>query len=73
MWLMVICPEQSADLHIVQLMPLNHETPSPFALFKPRLVSSFWYWHTQVVLEKRPLNECSSSSSSYHLNTQTLC
>jgi len=24
---------------------------------------TFWYWLTQVVLEKRPLNRCSSSSS----------
>jgi len=27
------------------------------------LVLPFWYWLTQVVLEKRPLNRCSSSSS----------
>ena len=29
------------------------------ALFKCRLVLLFWYWLTQVVLEKRPLNGCS--------------
>ena len=29
-----------------------------------RLVLTFWYCLTQVVLEKRPLNRCSSSSSS---------
>ena len=28
---------------------------------KSRLVLPFWYWLTQVVLEKRPLNGCSSS------------
>jgi len=27
------------------------------------LVLPFWYWLTQVVLEKRPLNGCSSSTS----------
>jgi len=31
---------------------------------KSRLVLPFWYRLTQVVLEKRPLNDCSSSSSS---------
>ena len=30
---------------------------------KSRLVLPFWYWLTQVVLEKRPLNGSSSSSS----------
>jgi len=34
------------------------------ALFKSRLVLPFWYWLTQVVLEKRPLNGCSSSFGS---------
>ena len=34
------------------------------ASFKSILVLPFWYWLTQVVLEKRPLNGCSSSSSS---------
>jgi len=28
------------------------------------MVLPFWYWLTQVVLEKRPLNGCSSRSSS---------
>ena len=27
------------------------------------VVLAFWYWLTQVVLEKRPLNGCGSSSS----------
>jgi len=34
---------------------------------KSRLVLPFWYWHTQVVLEKRPLNGCSSSTFLYFL------
>ena len=32
---------------------------------KSRLIFPFWYRLTQVVLEKRPLNGCSNSSSSY--------
>ena len=32
---------------------------SSLASFKSRLVLPFWYWLTQVVLEKRPLNGCS--------------
>jgi len=48
----VICLEQGADcLHMVQLMLL--------ASFKSRLVFPFWYWLSQVVLEKRLLNGCS--------------
>ena len=41
----VICHERRADcLHIVQLMPLHSKTPlSLLALFKSRLVVSFWY------------------------------
>jgi len=37
------------------------KTPSSLATFKSRLVLPFWYRLTQVVLEKRPLNGCSSS------------
>ena len=33
-------------------------TPSSFASLKSRMVLRFWYRLTQVVLEKRPLNEC---------------
>ena len=40
------------------------KTPSSLALFKSRLVLPFWYWLTQDALERRPLNGCSSSSSS---------
>jgi len=46
---------------MVQLMPLHPKTPSSFASFKSRLVLPFWYRLTQVALEKRPLNGCSSS------------
>jgi len=62
---MVICLERGADwfLHMVQLMPQHPETPSSLASFKSRLVLPFWYWLTQVVLEKRPFNGCSISSS----------
>jgi len=53
MWL-----ERGADcLHMVQLMPLLPITLSSLASFKSRLVLSFWYRLTQVVLERRPLNE----------------
>ena len=38
--------------------------PPPLVTFKYRLVLLFWYRLTQVVLEKRPLNWCSSSNSS---------
>jgi len=58
-----ICLEQGADcLHMVQLIPVP--SPSSLASFKSRLVLPFWYRLTQVVLEKRPLNGCSSMSSS---------
>jgi len=61
---MVFCLQRGADcLHMVQLMPLHPETPSSLAPFKSRLVLPFWCRFTQVVLEKRPLNGCSSSSS----------
>jgi len=62
---MVICLERGADcLRMVQPMPLHPKHPSFLASFKYRLVLPFWYRLTQVVLEKRPLSECSSSSSS---------
>jgi len=45
---------------MVQLMPLpSQNLIIDRALFKCRLVLLFWYWLTQVVLEKRPLNGCS--------------
>ena len=53
---MGICLERSAnDLHMVWLMPL----PSHHLCFsKIQNGLSFWYRPTQVVLEKRPLNDC---------------
>ena len=54
---------------MVQLMPLLPETPSSLASFKSRLVLPYWYQLTQVVLEKKPLNGCSSSSSSYEMDS----
>jgi len=38
------------------------QTPSSLASFKFRLASPSWYLVAQVVLEKRPLNGCSSGS-----------
>ena len=37
-------------------------TASPRPHLSSSLVLPFWYWLTQVVLEKRPLNGCSSSN-----------
>jgi len=60
----LLCLEQGADcLHMVQLMPLPSPNPSSLASFKSRLVLPFWYQLTQVVLERRALNGCSSSCS----------
>jgi len=68
-----ICLQWGADcLHMVQLMPLIPKTPSSLASFKSRLVLPFWYRLTQVVLEKRPLNECSSSLGTTKLNFRQL-
>ena len=65
----VICLEWGADcMHMVQLMLLYPKTPSSLASFWSRLVLPFWYWLTQVALEKRPLNRCSSSSNSISSN-----
>ena len=53
---MVTCLERSAnDLHMVQLMPLP---PHHLGFSKIQNGLSFWYRPTQVVLEKRPLNDC---------------
>jgi len=37
-----------------------HCHPSSLVSVKSRMVLSFWYQLTQVVLEKRPLNGCSN-------------
>jgi len=58
----VICLERGAVcLHMVQLMPLHPKSPSSLASFKSGLVLPFWY---RVFRENRPLNGCSSTSSS---------
>jgi len=48
---------------MVQLIPLHPKTPTSLASFKSRLALPFWYRLTQVVLEKRLLNEYIGSSS----------
>jgi len=51
----VICLRQGADLNMAQFMLL------PFTVSccsKIRIGLSFWYWLTQVVPDKGPLNEC---------------
>jgi len=55
----VICLWQGTDLHMAQMMPplLNISCCS-----KSRLVLPFCYWLTHVVLDKGPLNECSSTA-----------
>ena len=45
-------------------MPLHPKTPSSLASFKSRMVLSFWYRITQVVMEKEAVKWLSSSSSS---------
>jgi len=53
---MVICLERSAnDLHMAQLMPLP---PHHLCFSKIQNGLSLWYQPTQVVLEKRPLDDC---------------
>ena len=47
---------------------------SSVALFKSRLDLPFWYRLTQIVLEKRSLTRCSSSSSTHtHTRLTALC
>ena len=62
---MVICLERGADCFAYGPADAtaSQNTPLSLALFKSRLVLPFWYWLIQVVLEKRQLNGCSSSSS----------
>jgi len=47
--------------------------PSSLASVKSRLVLAFWYLLTQVVLEKRPLIGCGSSSSSCIMEYMCCC
>jgi len=44
------------------------KSPSSLASFKSRQVLPFWYQLTQVVLERRPLNGCSSRSNSVSMS-----
>jgi len=58
---MVICLERGVnDSHMVQLMPLR---PIISCFIKIQNGLPFWCQLTWVVLEKRPLNGCSSSIS----------
>jgi len=62
-WLSV-CSEVQTDRIWSSWCHRHPQTSSSLASLKSRLVLPFWYQPTQVVLEKRPLNGCSSSSSS---------
>jgi len=54
----VICLARGADcLRMVQLTSLHPKTPLSLALFKSRPVLPSWYRLTQLVQEKRPLND----------------
>ena len=61
---MVICLGRRAKLHTAQLMPLPPTCHLSLASLKCRLalppVLPFWYWLTEVVPDKRPLQRCSS-------------
>ena len=60
-------PERGVDcLHMVQLMPLPSQNPIISCLISSRVVLPFRYRLSLVVLEKRPLSGCSSSSSKLH-------
>ena len=50
------------NIHSLTTCLFNYCTTS-LASFKSKLVLTFWYRLTQVVLEKMPLNRCSSSSN----------
>ena len=47
--------------------------PNPIVSFKSSPVLPFWYQLTQVVLEKRPLNWCSSVEVIGHVSTECCC
>jgi len=52
----VVCVEQCA---MIAYGPADATaTPLSLASLESRMVLPFWYWLTQVVLEKRPLNGC---------------
>jgi len=61
----VICLEQSADCLIdCPADATASQTLTSLASFKCRLLIPTWYWLTQVILENRPLNGCSSGNYS---------
>jgi len=64
---MVICLERDADLHVAQVMTL----PLTVSCFSKivRLVLTFWYRLTRVVLEKGPLNECMCVCTHTYIHT----
>jgi len=63
---MIICLEQGAnDFYMVQLMSLP---PHHLLLQLSPEWLPFWCQLTQVVVKKRPLNGCSSSSSMFRQN-----
>jgi len=53
----VICLKPGVDLHMAQLMPLPLTVSCSS---KIQIGLPLWYRLTQVVLEKRPLNGCST-------------
>ena len=60
---MVICLQRDADcLHMVQLMPLPSQNPTISCLISIQTAFTFLVPAYRVVLEKRPLNGCSTSS-----------
>ena len=61
----VICLEQGADLHIVQLMPLPLTVSC--ASVNSRLVLPILYRLIQVVLDKGPLNRCVCARVIFHV------
>ena len=67
-WWLLVWLSVQREMQIVCILSswcrCHPKTPSSLGSFKSRLVLTFWYRLTQVVLEKRPLNGCISSSSS---------
>ena len=59
--------QPTASKHWRQMMPLDPQTLSSLASFESRVVLLFWYQLMQVVLEKRPLNGCSSITTDHSI------
>ena len=65
---MVMCVDRGVDcLHMVQLMPVPSQNAINCCIIKSGLVLPFWYRLTQFVLEKRPLDGCSRSSTLHNV------